>query len=138
MLEGPWVPADKHEDRMMEDIHVATRRAHEDGVSRRRIAACLAFMAAATLDPRSDEEPRPAEAAPPDGDLAADLEAERTDEVDGACPECGEPAEADECHVEMGGIVHLPCGHEIEHAEAVDAGILEDPVDDIGEVGDGD
>lgn len=113
-LDGGWVPEDEEEDHLMEDLYIATRRAHKRGVSKRRIASLLAFMASATLDPRSDGE------APDDAERASMEEAMDEGESQTApdvCPDCG--VEVSGVMAEMGGKVHLkPCDHTFDGDDA--------------------
>lgn len=99
-LDGSWIPQDETEARAMEDIHVATRRAHRDGMSKERLAALLAFMASATLDPRSEEEsPERSESG---------LEEEMSEEDVPECPECG--GVVGDVSMQLGGDVFFrPC-----------------------------
>lgn len=126
-LEGGYVPDDEREMRLMEDLHIATRRAHADGISKQRIAALLAFMASASLDPQSDTEPAE------DGAQRSVAEAMQEAVDDGGtvelgrCPECSAPVAS--YRAAMGGPVELPCGCEVSVEAAVAAGIMDDPED---------
>lgn len=114
MLEGSWVPQDRAEERMMEDIHHATRRAHRDGVSRRRVAACLAFMASAAIDPKSDEnaEHESVSADEAREKLKREIE-ERKAKEPRYCPDCED--EIAGVSSEVGGRIFVqPCGCEYE------------------------
>ena len=111
-LNGTWVPQDETEDRLMEDLHLATRRAHSDGVSRRRIAALLAFMSSATLDPASeiDAEQRADRATLEE--LLEEALSEDTKEPED-CPRCGNLI--GQVQAQMGGDHHVrPCGCRFE------------------------
>lgn len=113
-LNGTWIPQDETEDRLMEDIHIATRRAHADGVPKERVAALLAFMASATLDPSSDEEPDTG-IQEPTMDQVFDQGREPPGDTE-ACPECD--TEIDEVIASMGGDLQvLPCGCQFEWEE---------------------
>lgn len=94
-LENGYEPENDEEMYLLEDLHTATRRAYARGLSKQEIARMLAFMASATLDPRSLE----------DGE---DDDAATSDEP--TCPECGQ--EVTDFIDMMGGVVELrPCGH---------------------------
>lgn len=116
-LDGTWVPETKEEDRLMEDIHIATRRAHADGVSRVRIAGLLSFMAAAAIDRTDSSEPpdqKPSEEDMSEGERRRFEEAiqamqEEPPKEPEECPSCG--TEIIEVMTAMGGDIFVqPCG----------------------------
>lgn len=112
-LSGPWVPETEDERNLMEDIGIALNRADRSGVERERMAALLAFMASATLDPQSIEEP------PENAQSLADRMQEESPKAgleSDTCPECGKGV--DGWNAEIGGPVILdPCGCEITDPE---------------------
>ena len=110
-LNGTWVPQTKEEDRLMEDIFISTRRAAADGVELQRVAALLAFMASATLDPRSLEDSR----QEPTGRSMEEV-FEQSEADEGECPICGEDIKS--VSTEMGGKLHIfPCEHTLDWGE---------------------
>lgn len=118
-LDGSWIPQTKTEDRLMEDISIAIGRAHSDGAERERIAALLAFMASATLDPASASE---AEEDPESMEEAFERARERGQELERPeeCPECGTPIER--VVAQMGGpytVIPCDCTVPVENGEAV-------------------
>lgn len=116
-LDGTWVPETKEEDRLMEDIHIATRRAHADGISRVRIAGLLSFMAAAAIDRTGKTE------SPDRISLEEEMSEEDRQSIEEAiramqeeptkepeeCPSCGTKIAG--VQTAMGGdVIARPCG----------------------------
>lgn len=101
MIQGRWMPQTEEEWRLLEDLHVVTRVAAQDGVSKARMASLLAFMASATAQQSAFEEtsPRPAQSrqmeTEPEGETLE--EAMGSTESEGgngvSCPECNEEIE---------------------------------------------
>lgn len=117
-LDGAWIPQNEEENRLMEDLHIATRRAHSDGVSRTRIAGLLAFMASATLDPASEldaqqrSESRTIAEAFEEAMAESDSGREPED-----CPNCG--TTIGRVMASMGGEHHVkPCNCTFTYEEA--------------------
>jgi hypothetical protein len=77
MIKGHWEPRTEEEWQLMEDLHVVTRHAHNEGVERERIGALLAFMASAAVDPEGDTESERSQSKPNTETLADKLDRER-------------------------------------------------------------
>lgn len=111
-FEEAYVPESEEEWELMEDIHIATRRANRCGLSRPEIARLLAFMASATLATEEELEPieRPTAAEESDEDTEPDPPRAEV------CPGCAEPIE--DVHTGMGGDLYIqPCGCTIRWEE---------------------
>lgn len=123
-METPWVPVDETENRLLEDLHTVTRRAHQDGVSRVRIASFLAFMAAATLEPADEEGLAPREPRDEARDEASGVQ-ETSNAEERICPECETPV--GNYASGFGGTLTLsPCGHDIDYETARELGWHDD------------
>lgn len=105
-FEEAYVPEDDEERELMEDLHIATRRAHRRGLSRAQIARITAFMASAALAPEGDPKPH----SEPENGSDDDEEAQGRDEI---CPECDHYI--DRVLTGMGGTIQVvPCSCTIE------------------------
>jgi hypothetical protein len=128
MIDGHWMPGSDEEWKLMEDLHVVTREAHNAGVPKPRIASALGFMAAAAIDSFARQDPEMfEEGASPDRDrdrncdpddsaLAAALDRDAHERGEGGeqrplCPACGEPAESARSGMGLREASVEPCGH---------------------------
>lgn len=106
----------EREEELMEDLFVATREAHSDGVSKIRIASMLAYMSAGATDP-SAVDTETVENNPDARDLEERLSS--SDDTEPAlCPLCeddGRHTEITDVQTQIGGqLLVRPCGHEVE------------------------
>lgn len=110
MLEGSWKPKDERESELMGEIFVATRKAYNEGVERRRICGLLAFFASSVIDPASDKNADDSVTTPEESNRKSMSErmeeAESQKEITG-CPECG--SEIEDVILGLGEAEFLPC-----------------------------
>ncbi|AGM11989.1 hypothetical protein DNAM5_131 [Haloarcula californiae tailed virus 1] len=116
MIEGSFIPMSEREDELMEELFVATREAHSDGVPKVRIASMLAYMAAGACDPAETERETVSE-RPNTQDLEERL-SEDDDTEPAICPVCkdsGRLSEIQDVKTQMGGQLFVePCGCQVE------------------------
>lgn len=123
MIRGYFESQTEEEWRLLEDLHIVTRLAAQNGVPKSRISAMAAFMAAAAAEQGHYEEIAQQPAESPDvemRDLQEAMEektpAEPSDDPE--CGQCGEPI------AELGGGLGSPacpeCGATIVDEDIID------------------
>lgn len=141
MIDEAYVPESEEELELMEDLFVATRRAHRRGLPKIAIARLLAYQASATLDPKSLDpqeeslqslrEPESPSNGFFEGDGESYLEDEETDEKPVVCPVDGCKYKVSNVLHQLGGELKVkPCGHTVDWDNR---DILGDWVEDPGE-----
>lgn len=130
------MPMSEEEKQLMEDIYVATREAHNEGVSKTRIAGLLAFFASGAVDPKSlGAEQRKVE--PDAHDLEERLSQENEPEQ-AVCPSCKEDGtytEINDVRSQLGGQLLIdPCGCIIEWENRDQLGEWVEQLDPLNDV----
>lgn len=117
------MPQTEEEWQLMEDIHMVTRHAHNEGVSKARIASLLAFMASAAVTP----SPEAGNRSPSQSETQRASEGERRATDEPVCPECGTAIESLTANMGLNPVVVDPCGC------ALSPNDLPEGIDDLGE-----